>query len=133
MVVVLLLTIITATDATDTVTAIVTATAVIAAVAATVAVAAAVVSAVAIFSGHWRNRGVGCATNQVTVGEVVLEGCWKAKGMDTSCVGAVKHHRCTLVASETDFWLFCGITMSQTFFRTCVEISFCNFLSQKSL
>jgi len=61
MVVVLLLTIITATDATDTVTAIVTATAVTAAVAATVAVAAAVVSAVAIFSGHWRNRGVGCA------------------------------------------------------------------------
>jgi hypothetical protein len=30
-------------------------------VVATVAVAAAVVSAVAIFSGHWRNRGVGCA------------------------------------------------------------------------
>ena len=62
MVVVLLLAIITATDATDTVTAIVTATAVTTAVAATVAVAAAVVSDVATFSGHWRNRGVGCAT-----------------------------------------------------------------------
>jgi hypothetical protein len=63
---------------------------------------------------------------------VVMEG-WRAEGVDTSCVGAVKHHRCTLVASETDFWLFWGIIMLQTFFRTCVDISFCNFLSQKSL